>query len=64
MKIIKNKRWHTFPIIMDAFTRDELRKIAAKNGIKRGRDKADTVNNILEDNRMGVIIMVYIETLD
>jgi len=64
MKIIKNRMEHVLPIIMDTFTRDKLREIAANNGIKRGRDKADTANNILNDSRVVVTFTVCIETVD
>jgi hypothetical protein len=43
-------------MINELYSREELRKFARRFGIKRGRDKKDTVNNILDDDRVTITI--------
>lgn len=40
------------PLILSSFTRDQLRTIAKHTNIPRGRNKQDTVNNLILYNEM------------
>ncbi|MFW9871669.1 MAG: hypothetical protein ACFFG0_01115 [Candidatus Thorarchaeota archaeon] len=42
------------PDLLKTFTRDQLRTIASKFKIPRGRDKRNTIINLLEHARLGV----------
>jgi len=47
--------------ILDVFTRDQLRELAKEFGIPRGKNKADTINNLeLFQHKIDRIVTVEI----
>ena len=48
------------PFILSSFTRDQLRMIARKHKIPRGRNKKDTIDNLVTHARLGIGTIVEI----
>lgn len=48
-------------MMMQSFTRKQLRKLAILAGIKRGRNKEDTLKNILESDRIQAVIKLKLK---
>jgi len=48
-QVLMNELWaYTQGEILDCFSRDKLRAFAKKHGVKIGRNKGDTIENIID----------------
>jgi hypothetical protein len=51
----KSEKYIILSIILNGYTRDELRAMASANGIRRGRNKSDTIRNLMADRKKWLI---------
>jgi activator of HSP90 ATPase len=54
--ILVRRRTSSFRHILDHFSRDELREYARSIGVRTGRNKQDTITNLMVSDKLSISV--------
>ena len=58
---ISSVLFHVMPEVIRRHNREELRRIARDKGVPRGRNKADTIQNLIASGHLRVFVECFVE---